>query len=229
MRSHFLKRQFLKTLFPGRIRASARMPRVSYSRATIILKMFSTVAKLIITVLATTLFISCGLFTTRDPASPADTTPSADLALSSDEALTQLTAAISLHDPNLYLSVITDSFSYECTPQAYAAGATYFAGWSFNQESNFIRTLLSLSLIPADSLASLTLETIQQQEAADSTVTYQGYQLEVHTVRSGLPVVYEGIALFVVVRDVDGGWRIRRWKDDVSGEVPTMSQLRASL
>jgi hypothetical protein len=229
MRSRIHRGQTLKFLFPGGIRACARTFRTSCPQAVGTGRLFSNSVKLIALALATLVFVSCGLFTTRDPASPVDSTPSTDLALSSDEALTQLTTAISLHDPNLYLSVIADSFRYECTPQAYAAGASYFTGWSFNQESNFIRTLLSFSLLPADSLASLTLETIQQQEAADSTVTYQGYRLEVHTVRSDLPVEYEGIALFVIAREVDGGWRIQSWKDDVSGEAPTMSQLRASM
>lgn len=229
MRSLVNKRIPSKFLVPGRIRAWRRAPRVSNSPVMLFRKTIVLVVNLILAVLSAALFSSCGLFTTRTPAAPQDLTPSYDLALSADEALIQLTNAISLHDPNLYLSVIADSFSYDCTPQAYPAGAMYFTSWSFNQEGNFIRNLLSFSLIPADSLASLTLETIQQQEDADSTITIQGYQLEIHTVRGDLPIHYEGIARLVITRETDGGWRIWRWFDEASGTSPTMSQLRASL
>lgn len=229
MRSLIQKMRIGKNRIGRRILGDARAGRISSLSKSRRRSSFPKRFKLILSVLAVSGVVSCGLFSTREPASPLDTTPSSDLALSSDEALTQLSAAFSLHDPNLYLSVIADSFRYESTPQAYASGPAYFADWSFNQERNFIRNLLAFSMIPADSLAELTLETIQQQEGADSTVTYQGYRLEVHTIRNDLPDVYEGVALMVIGRGVDGGWRIRRWLDDASGDSPTMSQLRAGL
>lgn len=186
-------------------------------------------ATVLILALAIVAANGCGLFSTRNPASPENQTTSDDLALSASEVITTLQLAISLHDPNLYMSVIADSFEYESTPQAYPAGGSLFENWSFNQESNFIRNLLAVSLLPPDSTSSLALTSVQEQEGADEAVYLESYRLEVHTLRGDLPTVYEGLAELTIHREEDSGWRIRRWGDDVSGDSATMSQLRASL
>jgi len=229
MRTSFFKRRIARKPFPGRFVADAAPPRSSwvYSRSQrggeVRFWWFILVA------MSSMVFNSCGLFSTRGPESPTNSTSTGDIALTAQEVVTQLSDALSLHDPNLYLNVIDDEFRFECTAQAYPDGQDYFDYWSFNQESNFIQNLLSLSMLPADSFASFEFELVQQQEAADSVVYLQHYILEIHLVRSDLPNVYEGLATFSIYRGVDGGWRIRNWLDDVSGENPTMSRLRASL
>jgi hypothetical protein len=217
----------------GRFGGDHPSPRTSCSTFSVFRANNLYAAVLLLVALTTFLSNGCDLFTTRDPASPEDPAGSVDLALSANEAVTQLKQAILLRDSNLYLSVIADSFSYECTPQAYPAGPEFFNGWSFNQESNFVRNMLSLTLLPSDSTAELTLAREQQQEDADVAILLESYRLELHFVTeevgTELPTVYEGLAELTIQRGLDSGWRIIHWRDEARGDSPTMSQLRASF
>ena len=172
----------------------------------------------------------CGFFTTRDPQSPSGPQTGRDIALTPRDVLTLLNSSISLRDPDLYLNVIADDFSYTALPSAYPDNPAFFDGWGYTQESNFIRTLLSVTLLPPDSSAGLTFESINEQEWADSSLFQERYTLVAHTAQTDLPSTYVGLMRLVLVRGEDGGWRIRSWEyEAVSGETFTMSQLRAAL
>jgi len=176
------------------------------------------------------LFAGCGLFTTREPEPPTGSRSGGDLALTPQEVLIQLGDAFNLRDPNLYLGLIDEEFRYQALPSAYPEDPGYFSSWSRSREEIFIRTLLSVSLLPPDSLSELTFESVSEQEWPDSSIFRERYALQIHTVQESLPDRYSGLMTLTLARGEDGGWRIHRWLDEaVSGENLTMSQLRAAL
>ncbi|MCB2213278.1 hypothetical protein KQI52_14280 [bacterium] len=171
----------------------------------------------------------CGLFETRDPETPTGSQASDNLALSPTEALIQLETAITLHDPNLYLTAISEEFEFAATPSAFSEDPAYFDDWSYTREDVFIRSLLSSTLLPPDSVATLTFTPIEEVSFADSAVFRESYTLEIALANETLPRVYAGLADLTLKREQDGGWRVVRWVDDAGGDEPSMSHLRAAL
>ncbi|MCB2198416.1 hypothetical protein KQI63_03370 [bacterium] len=172
----------------------------------------------------------CGFFSTRDPDPPTGSQGGGNLALSDGEVLELIASSFTLRDPDLYMGVISEDFTYAPLPSAYPDDPTFFTTWGAAREDVFIRTLLSVSLLPPDSLAQCTFESISEQQWADSSIFQERYTLDVHTLESELPRSYSGLMRLTIVREEDGGWRISRWEDEaVSGETFTISQLRAAL
>jgi len=181
--------------------------------------------------LAFTVFMTsgCGLFDTRDPDNPAGSQASDGLALSASEVLEQLETAVALHDASLYMAAISEEFGCAATLSAFPDDPLFFEMWNWTREDVFIRSLLAQSLIPPDSIATLTFEAIEEVSFADSAVYRESYQLVIGPVDSDLPTVYQGLADLTLKREEDGGWRVVRWVDDAGGEHPAISQLRAAL
>ena len=177
------------------------------------------------------LFLSgCGFFTTRDPDQPTGTSGNSDLALTPREALDLISSSFSLRDPDLYMGVIAEEFSYTPLPSAYPDNPAFFENWSYDREANFIHTLLSITLLPPDSISQCIFESINEQQWADSSIFQERYTLDVHTVEPDLPTSYTGLMRLTLVREEDGGWRIHHWEDEaLSSETFTISQLRAAL
>lgn len=172
----------------------------------------------------------CGFFSTRDPAPPTGSQGGGDLALTDSEVLELMASSFTLRDPDLYMGVISEDFTYAPLPSAYPDDPTFFASWGVAREDVFIRTLLSVTFLPPDSLAQFTFESISEQQWADSSIFQERYTLDVHTLESDLPRSYSGLMRLTLVREEDGGWRITRWEDEaISGETFTISQLRAAL
>lgn len=172
----------------------------------------------------------CGFFSTRDPDPPTGTQGGSDLALTDRDVLELIASSFTLRDPDLYMGVISGEFTYAPLPSAYPDDPTFFANWDASREDVFIRTLLSVTLLPPDSLAQITFESISEQQWADSSIFQERYTLDLHTLEGGLPRSYSGLMRVTLAREEDGGWRISRWEDEaVSGETFTISQLRAAL
>ena len=174
----------------------------------------------------------CGLFTTREPEPPTGNTTGSDLAVQPGEVLELLMLAITLRDPDLYMSMIDQSFSYRAKPSAYPDDAAFFNTWDYDREERFARTLLSSGgsgLLPGDSLAELQFTPVTETEWGDSALYLENYRLEIHTVRGDIPQIFKGLAEFWLNRGSDGGWRILSWTDEAGGEAETMSTLRATL
>jgi hypothetical protein len=175
------------------------------------------------------LLTGCGLFDTREPDNPAGSQASDGLALSPTEVLLQLENAITLHDPSLYMAAISEEFSYAATLSAFPEDPFFFEDWTWSREDVFVRSLLSLSLLPPDSSSTLTFEAIEEVSFADSAVYRESYRLDLAPFDSDLPTVYQGLADLTLKREEDGGWRVVRWVDDAGGDAPAISQLRAAL
>lgn len=167
----------------------------------------------------------CGLFSTRDPEPPSGPSGGENLAQTAREALSLLQNGVSLRDPDLYLNGISTGYRFIPAP-GYAAS---FGEWTFNQERNFISSLLSLSRLPADSSAELSFELLLEEDYVDSARLRERYTLEVHTTDPALPEIYTGIADFLLVRERDGGWRVARWEDEETFDSPSTTQLRLAL
>lgn|GEM_PF-2070435 len=177
-----------------------------------------------------TLFASCELFSTRDPEAPTGSQTGEDIALIPEQVFSIFKTSLTLRDPDLYLNVISSEFSYAATVAAYPGSDDFFDSWTFNMEDNFIRSLLSATLLPPDSTVALEFTQLLEPSLwADSAKYVESYLLEVHTTRETLPHTYEGIMEVVLKQESDGGWRILSWLDDAGGPTPTFSQLRAQL
>lgn len=175
------------------------------------------------------IFQGCGLFTTRDPESPVGSQSGSDPAVSPSEVLDRLATAIAIRNPELYLQVIDTGFAHRASPSAYPDNPAVFEDWHLQQETLFIRRLTSSGTIPATSPASLQFEPIDQVDWIDSVLRIERYELEVNLVTGDLPDFYSGEAEILMVRTIAEGWKMRRWNDESTGELPTISYLKAAL
>jgi hypothetical protein len=186
---------------------------------------FKKILGIYVFVISLLLVAGCGIFETRDPDDPDGSTTSGDIALSADEVFEYIQNAFTHRDHDLYLGVFHESFISVAT----GSFADEFGEWTFNQENNFIYSLFSPSVLPADSLLLIDFPnlTIQSNPNPDTAfVQDQLYQVEVHSTDGTLSNEYSGSMDVTLYRDLDGGWRITKWVDHVSGDEASFSHLR---
>jgi len=169
----------------------------------------------------------CGLFTTREPETPTGMQTGDEIADTPQDVLTCMKTAISLHDPEMYLKIIDQKFDYAAP--SYQENPVIFQTWGFDQENSFIHRLLSPTLLPAVSIATLTFEHISDTEWVDSLLTVERYTLEIEISITDFPTLYEGQAELKMIRQENGGWKISQWVDEAAGGKYSMSHLRATL
>ncbi len=177
------------------------------------------------TILLVLLVAGCGIFETREPDEPDGSSNGGDIALSTSEVFEYMQNAFNSRDQELYLGVVHENFISVTT----GSFADEFGEWTFNQENNFIYSLFSPAILPTDSILSLDFPdlTIPTNPDPDTAFVYdQLYLLEIHSTDSTLANRYSGRMDITLFRDLDGGWRITRWVDHVSGDEVSFSHLR---
>jgi len=150
--------------------------------------------------------------------------------LSSAELLSQLSQAFQLRNPSAYLQAFDNSGAYLYTADAEAASRYGAAldSFTYAREERFAQSIFSRTSLPVDSASTATF-TIQsdQPQSGGSTVEMT------YTIQMGLtvsvPRQVSGRAVLTLVRGTDGGFVIRSWRDNTSGNDPTLADWKARI
>lgn len=163
-------------------------------------------------------FFGCGIFDTRDPESPAQSSASYIPPTEPGIVFTNMMNAFRELNAVNYTRSFADSstagrhYSFEPTPQARSRYAAVFAGWTRQSEQRFFEN--AKSRIPSGATASLEFLSLVAQSIPSDSVQYDAtYRLMIPHTQSNLPREARGRAIFSMVADRSRNWVIWRWVD----------------
>lgn len=164
------------------------------------------------------LLTGCGIFDTRNPESPSQT--SSNYLPPTEPSIVFTNMSNSFRDINSlnYLRSFADSataarnYSFEPTSQARLRYGAVFAGWTRQSELQFFentKSKLQSGKAPTLEFLTLTAQSIQ----SDSAQYEATYQLTIPHTQSTVAQVAHGRALFSLVADKSRNWVVWRWVD----------------
>ena len=161
---------------------------------------------------------SCGIFETRDPEPPSQT--SSNFVPPTEPSIVFSNMATAFRDLNSlnYLRSFADSttngrsFSFEPTPQARSKYGGVFFNWSRESEQRYFENLKSK--VPGGSSATLTFDVLTIQSLQSDSAQYEAtYRLNVQHTVANVAKEARGRAQFFLMADRSRNWVILRWVD----------------
>jgi hypothetical protein len=174
-------------------------------------------------------------FQTRSPESPQRVQSTFILPHSPSIVFINLRNALAELNVVNYERCFSDSThagrAFRFIPEATVANTNpgLFSGWSVKEERDYFARMRDP--LPADSVFTLRLDSLQTVVTGDSATFLQRYELIARHQRqaSGVPRKVSGEGRFWLSRDQFGDWSIYRWADFSAGSALTWSTLKAAF
>jgi hypothetical protein len=168
--------------------------------------------------LASVLFVSCNIFETRTPESPAQTSANYNPPINASDVFDNLQFAFQDLNTVNYLKSFSDSttagrtFQFDPSPQARSQYVGVFISWTKQSEQQYFDNMRSK--IPSGSAASLTFSLSPISIQSDSAQYDAEYQLSIPHTQTNIPKVFQGRSQFFLIKDpTSSTWSIRQWID----------------
>lgn len=161
--------------------------------------------------------ISCGIFETRDPESPAQTSAEFIQPSTPDLVFTNITNSFRDLSSINYVRCFSDvgvtgrQFVFEPTSQALSRYGTILTSWTRQSEQQYFDNMRSR--LPSGTGPSLALSLSVQSFNSDSALYDANYELTIPHTQSTFPQIAKGRAQFFLIADAGGTWSIWRWID----------------
>ncbi len=163
-------------------------------------------------------FAGCGIFDTREPDSPSQTSSSYLPPTEPAIVFTNMTNAFRDLNAVNYARAFADSstanrnYSFEPTPQARLRYGAVFVNWTRQSEQQFFEN--TKSKVPSGTVPSLEFLTLVAQSIQSDSAQYEAtYRLNIPHTQSNIPKEARGRAIFSMVADKSRNWVIWRWVD----------------
>lgn len=164
------------------------------------------------------LISSCGIFDTRDPEPPSQTSSNYVPPTEPSIVFSNMTTAFRDLNSLNYLRSFADStangrsFAFEPTSQARSKYGGVFFNWSRESEQRYFENLKSK--VPSGSGATLTFDVLTIQSLQSDSAQYDAtYRLNVQHSVSAVAKEARGRAQFFLMADRSRNWVILRWVD----------------
>ena len=179
-------------------------------------------------------FLSCNLFETRTPESPAQTSSNFNPPINASDVFDNMEHAFTDLNTVNYAKSFSDSsnsgriFQFEPSAQARTQYVGVFLAWSKQSEQQYFDNMKSK--MQAGAAASLILSLNPVSVQSDSAQYDADYQLNIPFTQSASTKVFQGQAQFFLVRDrLTSTWSIWRWVDlRDSQDDPGWSDLKGT-
>jgi hypothetical protein len=194
--------------------------------------------RLILITIIPLIFISCNLFSTRNPEKPDTNRGTFVTPTSPDIVISNLINAFKEKNTENYISCLSDTTKTDTKPFTFIpssdANANYsllFKNWSLQNERRFFYSMV-LNL-PDNSKPVINLTNSKFEVLLlDSAVYVSNYYLEINHNQQGTPKKFSGVLQFTLFHRTNGLWSIQKWLDlnnpnDTIGA--TWSILKASF
>jgi hypothetical protein len=165
---------------------------------------------------------ACGIFETRDPEAPSQSSSSYVPATEPSLVFTNMSNAFRDLNSLNYVKSFADSagagreFGFEPTPQAKVKYSGVFLFWSRQSEQQYFESLRSK--IPSGSAMTLVFQTLTVQSLQSDSAQYEAtYALTAPHTIAGISKQANGKAQFFLLADRSRNWVIWRWIDLPTG------------
>lgn len=161
--------------------------------------------------------LSCGIFDTRDPDPPAQTSSEYIQPSTPDLVFTNMINSFRDLNSINYLRSFSDAavtgrdFVFEPTSQALSRYGAILTGWTRQSEQQYFDNMRSR--LAAGAGPSLLLSLSVQSFNSDSALYDATYELTIPHTQSTFPQTAKGRAQFSLIADGGGTWSIWRWID----------------
>jgi hypothetical protein len=161
--------------------------------------------------------LACGIFDTRDPQPPAQTSAEFIQPSTPDIVFTNMTNAFRDRSSINYVRCFSDvavtgrAFVFEPTSQALSRYGSILTGWTRTSEQQYFDNMRSR--LPSGTAPSLVLSLSVQSFNSDSALYDATYELTIPHMQTSFPQVAKGKAQFFLISDAGGTWSIWRWID----------------
>jgi len=189
---------------------------------------------LIIWLILFNLFISCDLFTTREPETPTGSSSGGrQFPRDPQTVMDNLVDAVGRRSSVDYMYIFSpdedDSARFEFIPdpESVRSFPGRFDNWDLKQEERFSATLFAAATTPLDSIAFLEIIVDRETVIGDSAQTSVQYDLRIGHLREGAPRQMSGRMDIEMVKGDDGSWTMRRWIDVRLAGSSCWSDLKA--
>lgn len=176
---------------------------------------------------AVVLLAGCALFDTRDPEPPVAEGGTYLQPDTPEQVVANITAAVSEMNTLNYRRSFADEFSFQ--PSATAeASFPIWNGWDVTNEEQYFSSLAAAARFGSSHRLQLTDQSPTPVSDRVSIVD-SNYELVVNHNRPEIPTAFEGQLRWEIEQGSDGLWRLVRWTDQESGNVPSWSNLKAEF
>ncbi|MCX7835250.1 MAG: hypothetical protein N2450_04175 [bacterium] len=172
----------------------------------------------------------CLLLSERNPENPLQQYNNRIPPKTAREFFEGLKNSIKNRNPNQYISFFSkdEDFRFCPDPETAMRYSHIFENFNYSKEERFIHSLLSRSDIPADSLINVVFIIQSEQLTQYFTEVEISYSMQIDFLNFQ-PTSVSGRSIFRLVRDNDGGYVAKEWKDFKIGSLPTISEWKATL
>jgi len=179
----------------------------------------------------------CDLFTTRTPEEPEEGTNiewqfphTPRLVVENLEVAISRKSSVDYMKSFIASNADIPEFIFEADPNTKSNNPGVFDDWDIECERSFVHSLFSLSNLPRNSLAELTIELTREPiQMGDSAGLSAEYNLHLEHTRNSAPRQMQGQLSFGLRRAADGGWYIQYWQDECIGGSQCWSDLKAEF
>jgi hypothetical protein len=169
----------------------------------------------------------CGLFSTRPAEAPDSGRSSWETPRLPGDVLTNLSNAMFERNAVNYLkSFDANTFSFEADNEALVNDPS-LADWHYDDESQYITSLLSEGTLPRDSVLFVIFTSPTETILQDSAEIVTLYDLTAGVALAGAPHHLAGTAHFYLHMGIEGYWLIYDWADARTQEQSTWSNLKS--
>lgn len=181
------------------------------------------------------LVASCGIFETRDPEPPSQTSssfiPPTEPSIVFSNMATAFRDLNSLNYQRSFADSVANgrSFTFEPTSQARSKYGGVFLTWSRESEQRYFENLKSK--IPGGSSATLSFDALTIQSLQSDSAQYEAaYRLNVQHSVAAVAKEARGRAQFFLMADRSRNWVILRWVDVTDNSTAfTWSDLKGEF
>jgi hypothetical protein len=192
--------------------------------------MTSTANKLNLLVAVTLMLQGCGLFDTRNPEEPSQSSSDFRPPTVPEVVIENLRNAIAQKNIENYINCLADpvrtgrEYEFVPSPEAGAQYPSVFTSWSFGDERTYFQNLIAKAR--ANGFAQLHLTPRSSVVTADSVVYNYDYILTFEHTETGFESMARGNLQFSLAPDNTNFWSIHRWSDFKTGDNITWSQFK---
>jgi len=161
--------------------------------------------------------LSCGIFDTRDPDPPAQSSDEYIQPNTPDLVFTNMVNSFRDLNSINYVRSFSDEavtgrvFVFEPTSQALSRYGAILMGWTRQSEQQYFDNMRSR--LASGAGPSLLLSLSVQSFNSDSALYDATYELTIPHTQSTFPQTAKGRAQFYLIADAGGTWSIWRWSD----------------
>lgn len=170
---------------------------------------------------------ACDMFAPRTPEDPIGQAGTWNQPVTADVVVDNLKASIMELNAANYRRSIDASLMFKPSAVAEARDPSLWASWGSAQENSYFTTMVEAAR--AQTGHGLRLEDIATELGDTRYVMDAQYVLVVLHGRESIPDTLQGRLIWEITQSATGLWSLSRWTDQVIGNAPSWSDLKAGF